>query len=131
MAQAPVCSEQTIRDSIQNNSMIVADDEYFWSARYDKPLIGKVEHEEALKKVNVENPRTNQVTLFHPQQIVVSKSGDMAYEYGTGDLSYDDQKAAKRLSGTIGYFRVWKSVDGQCKVAATTMRPLGSTPKAN
>jgi hypothetical protein len=131
MAQSSVCSEQTIRDAVQNKTMKAADDEFFWSGRYDKPLIGKAEHEEAAKKAEVDNPRKNQVSAQHPQRIVVSKSGDMAYEYGTGDLSFDDQKTGKHVAGQTGYLRVWKSVDGQCRVTATMMRPIETPMKSN
>lgn len=131
IAQGSVCSEQTIRDAVQNQTMKTADDEYFWSGRFEKPLIGKAQHEEAAKKRDGENPRKNQVIVQHPQRIDVSKSGDMAYEYGTGDLSYDDQKTGTHVAGPTGYLRVWKSVDGQCKVVATMMRPIQTAPKTN
>ena len=39
MAQGTVCSEQTIRDAVQNKTVTGADDEFFWSGRYDKPLL--------------------------------------------------------------------------------------------
>ena len=131
IAQGSVCYEQTIRDAVQNHTMKSADDSFFWSGAFDKPLIGKAEHEEAAKKAEVDEPRKNQVGAQHPQRIVVSKSGEMAYEYGTGELSFDDQKTGKHVAFQTGYLRVWKSVDGQCKVAATMMRPIESTMKSN
>jgi hypothetical protein len=131
MAQGAVCSEQTIRDAVQNETMKAADDEYFWSGAYDKPLLGKAEHEEARRKKEVEATRKNQVTSPHPQHIDVSKSGDMAYEYGTSELSFDDQKTGKHVASQVGYLRVWKVAAGECKVAATMMRPIESTRKSN
>lgn len=95
---AMVCSEQTIRDAVQNHNIKVADDSFFWSGAFDKPLIGKAEREEGAKKLEVEAPRKNQVSAQHPQRIDVSKSGDMAYEYGTGELSFDDQKTGKHVA---------------------------------
>lgn len=50
MAQGPGCSEQTIRDAVQNHTYKPSDDEFFWSANYEKPLIGRDEHEKAAKK---------------------------------------------------------------------------------
>lgn len=41
------------------------------------------------------------------------------YEYGAGELSFDDQKTGKHVAIQTASLRVWKSVDGQCKVAAT------------
>ena len=49
MAQGPGCSEQTIRDAVQNHTYKPSDDEFFWSANYEKPLIGRDEHEKAAK----------------------------------------------------------------------------------
>jgi hypothetical protein len=130
-AQGSACSEQTIRHAVQNRMIKYTDDNFFWSGAFDKPLIGKDEQEEGRKKAEAEEPRNNEVNADHPQRVVVSKSGDMAYEYGGGELSYDEQKTGKHTSFQIGYLRVWKSVDGQCKVAATMVRPIESTIKSN
>jgi len=130
-AQGSACSEQTIRDAVQNRMIKYTDDNFFWSGAYDKPMIGKVEQEEGRKNVESEEPRKNEVSADHPQRVVVSKSGDMAYEYGGGELSFDEQKTGKHVSFEVGYLRVWKSIDGQCKVAATMVKPIESTIKSN
>jgi ketosteroid isomerase-like protein len=129
MAQGSVCSEQKIRDAINNHTVKSADDVFFWSGAYDKPLIGKVEIQEALKKLEANTPRKNQVEKINPQRIVVSRSGDMAYEYGTGELSFDDVKSGKHIEFQNAYLTVWKSVDGQCEIAAKMARPIESTRK--
>lgn len=126
-AQGSACTEQTIRDSVQNRMIKYTDDNFFWTGAYDKPMIGKAEREEGRKKVEAEEPRKNEVDADHPQRVVVSKSGDMAYEYGGGEMSFDEQKTGKHVSFQVGYLRVWKSVDGQCKVAATMVKPIEST----
>jgi ketosteroid isomerase-like protein len=131
LAQQPVCAEQTIRDAVKNGTIKYTDDNFFWTGAYDKPLIGKAQHEEGKKKADAEDPRKNQVSADHPQRIVVSQSGDMAYEYGNGEMSYDEQKSGKHVSFQIGYLRVWKSADGQCKVAASMIKPVESTIKSN
>ena len=130
-AQAPACSEQTIRDAVQHHTYKPSDDEFFWSGHYEKPLIGKEEHEKAAKKSDAEAPRKKQVFTEHPQRIVVSRSGDMAYEYGSNQLSFDDPKTGKHFSADGAYLRVWKSADGACKVAATMVRPIESAIKSN
>jgi hypothetical protein len=130
-AQGSACSEQTIRDAVQNKTIKYTDDNFFWSGAYDKPMIGRAEQEEGRKKLGAEEPRKNEVDVDHPQRVVVSKSGDMAYEYGGGELSFDEQKTGKHVSFQVGYLRVWKSVDGQCKVAATMVKPIESTIKSN
>ena len=129
MAQGPACSEAKIRDAILKGSYSLSDDAFFWSGAYDKPLIGKAENEEGYKKLQIETPRKNQFQAEHPQRIVVSKSRDMAYEYGSGELSFDDLKTGKHIALQNAYLRVWKSVDGECSVAATMIRPIESTIK--
>ena len=47
------------------------------------------------------------------------------------ELSFDDQKTGKHVAVQTGYLRVYKSVDGQCKVAATMARVIEDTPKTN
>ena len=129
MAQGPACSEAKIRDAILKGSYSLSDDAFFWSGAYDKPLIGKTENEEGYNKLQVETPRKYQSKAEHPQRIVVSKSGDMAYEYGTGELSFDELKTGKHIAFQNAYLRVWKAVGGNCLVAATMVRPIDSTVK--
>ncbi len=127
MAQGPVCSDAKIREAVQKGVYFGTDDGFFWSGAFEKPLIGRAESDEAAKKLEVEAPRKNQVVVEHPQRIVASKSGDMAYEYGSGELSFDDQKTAKHVALQNAYLRVWKAVDGDCRVAATMIRPIDGT----
>lgn len=129
MAQASLCSEQKIRDAVQKASAKYSDDSFFWSGAYDKPIIGKAQHESVFKKLENEEPRKNEVSADHPERIVVAKFGDMAYEYGGGNMSYDDQKTGKHVAFQTAYLRVWKSVDGECKVAAFMIKPIESTVK--
>lgn len=127
MAQGPVCSEQGIRDAAQKQSVKYSDDSFFWTGAYDKPMIGKAEHEAAARRMKNEAPRKNQSAAEHPQRIVVAKSGDVAYEYGSGDMSYDDQKTGKHVTFQGAYLRVWKSAGGECEVAAFMYRPIESS----
>jgi hypothetical protein len=130
MAQAPVCSEQKIRDAAQKPSAKYSDDSFWGSGAYDKPMIGKAEQEAGARKLENEEPRKNEASADHPQRIVVAKYGDMAYEYGSGNMSYEDQKTGKHVMFQTAYLRVWKSVDGECKVAAFMIRPIESTVEA-
>jgi hypothetical protein len=127
VAQAPVCFEQKIREVAQKPNAKYSDDSFFWSGAYDKPMIGKAEHDAAAKKLETEEPRKNQTSAEHPQRIVVDNSGNMAYEYGRGDVGYDDQKTGKHVTFQVAYLRVWKSVDGECKIAAFMIMPIEST----
>jgi ketosteroid isomerase-like protein len=120
-----LCTEKGILDAVQNNAIKYSDDTFFWSGAFDKPLIGQAAAAEASKKVAEE--RNHEVVADHPGRIVVSTSGDMAYEYGTGSLSYEERKTRKHVSFEIGYLRVWKLVDGDCKAAASLFKPIEST----
>ncbi len=129
-AQGSACSEQAIRDAVQNKTIKYTDDNFFWSGAYDRPMIGQAQQAEGRKKAEAEEPRKNEANADHVQRVVVSKSGDLAYEYGNGEMSYDEQKTGKHVSFQLGYLRVWKSVDGKCKVAATMVKPIESTIKS-
>jgi hypothetical protein len=129
MAQASVCSEQKIRDAAQKPGAKYSDDSFFWSGAFDKPLIGKAERETEATKKETAEPRKNEASADRPQRFVVANSGDMAYEYGSGDMSYEDLKTGKHVSFQTAYLRVWKSVDGECKVAAFMIRPIESSLK--
>jgi uncharacterized protein (TIGR02246 family) len=53
---------------------------------------------------------------FAPTQVVVAKSGDLAYDIGTYSLSFDADQGPVQDAGK--YVVVWKKVRGQWKVAA-------------
>jgi ketosteroid isomerase-like protein len=125
IAQAAGCTELSIRDAVQKSTIQYTDDTFFWSGAFDKPLIGKAAGEEAFKSVAA--TRKHEMSAEKPDRIVVSGAGDMAYEYGTGALSFTDRKTGKRTSFQIGYLRVWRSVDGRCEVAASLFKPIEST----
>jgi hypothetical protein len=96
MAQAAVCSKQTIRDAMQNHTFQYAGDSIFWSGMFDKPIIGKAAGEEASKKMEAEGPMKNPVFANHPQQMVVSESGDMTYGIGYGSPSMARARSRRR-----------------------------------
>ena len=48
----------------------------------------------------------------------------MAYEYGSGEMSFDEQKTGKHVSFQVGYPCLEVCEDGQCKVAATMVKPV-------
>jgi hypothetical protein len=127
MAQAPSgpCAEKAIRDAVQNHSIKYTEDTFFWSGAFDKPLIGTAATMEASKKVAAE--RKHEVPAEQPQRIVVSSAGDMAYEYGTGSVSYVEVKTGKHTSFQIAYVRAWRSDNGECRAAASMFKPIEST----
>lgn len=114
------CSESAIRASVENRTDKGTDDEFFWSGAFDKPLVGKAALEQAMPAVSAKRKNWSQTS--NPERVVVSKSGDMAYEYGTSSVSFDDPDG-KHVAFKAGYLRVWKSVEGQCRVGALMARP--------
>ena len=88
----------------------------------EKPVIGEEESSKAIepvmpKRKNVKHDPNK------PDRIVADPSGDMAYEYGTTHVSFDDSDNGKQRDFTAAYLRVWKADDGSCKVAATIYQP--------
>jgi hypothetical protein len=130
MAQEPVCSAQKIRDAVMKSTMQDTEDSFFWSGAYDKPLIGRAAQETGDKQRQAEAPRKNEAhPAEQPEKIEVSKSGDMAYEYGKGSMSFDSVKEGKHVSFQAAYLRVWKAANGECRVAATMFHPIESSIK--
>jgi hypothetical protein len=58
-------------------------------------------------------------------RIVVTPSGDMAYSYGTGHMSFDEVSTGKHVDFTAAFLSVWKVVNGSCKLAASMFEPEG------
>lgn len=53
---------------------------------------------------------------FQPTEIEVASNGEMAYDIGTYEMSFDGPDGTIQDEGK--YITVWKKVDGQWKVAA-------------
>jgi hypothetical protein len=58
-----------------------------------------------------------------PDKIVASPSGDMAYEYGTTRVQFDEKQSGQHQNFTAAYLRVWKSDGGACKIGAMMFEP--------
>jgi hypothetical protein len=93
----------------------------------EKPVVGS---EAADKAHEIAQPlmakRKNMKTEpFRIERVVVASSGDMAYEYGTGHVSYDDSETGKHVDRTVAFLSVWRADSGSCKVAATMLQREG------
>jgi len=104
-------------------------DSIFWSGAYKRPVIG------AEKPVPYDGPLGvanrvpgSQRTKTDVIRLVVSESGDMAYEYSKGTLEYDIKSGA-HIKFDTGALTVWQKEDGQWKIAAQFVRPY-DTPFA-
>src|SRR2546422_7575907 len=86
-AQTRTCTESAIKQG----HLPVADDAFSYMPPYGKPVVGKPAMEDANKKSF--SDRTNvKSSWVGEHRIVAAPSGDMAYEYGTRHVSYDDKE---------------------------------------
>jgi ketosteroid isomerase-like protein len=73
--------------------------------------------------LQVASGRRNQVTKTTPNRIVVARGGEMAHEYSTFHLSFDDEKGHTELDGAM--LRVWQLQGNRWVIASEFRRPYG------
>jgi hypothetical protein len=119
------CTEQFVKEQISmSRHTAVADDAYFFSGALEKPVIGRATADRAFKPVAAQRKNAKYAPL-KPERIVAAASGEMAYEYGTSEVSFDEVSSGKHIAFTAAYLRVWRSIDGSCKEAAFIAEPEG------
>ena len=123
MAQSAPCTEQAIRDTGSRETAPMTNDMYWYSGALEKPVIGKTEGDKAWSDVDA--TRKNGKYTVTPDRIIIAQSGDMAYEYGTSHVIFDEAKSGKHHDFTSAFLRVWKVADGSCKLAAAMFQPVG------
>jgi hypothetical protein len=124
-AQSGPCTEQFVKDRVSANQRGGrADDAYFFSGALEKPVVGRAAAEQVFKPVAAQR-RNMKSEPLKPDRIVAAPSGEMAYEYGTGNVSFDEVSSGKHIAFTAAYLRVWRSIDGSCKEAAFMAEPEG------
>jgi ketosteroid isomerase-like protein len=94
----------------------------FWSGAYAKPQTGIDGADDAADRL-VAPGRKNQIDKTTPEKIVVAKSSDMAYEYSTFVLNYDDGNGHHQITGAL--LRVWQQDASIWKIAAEFRRGYG------
>lgn len=125
-AQTPSVERQ-IRDLItkydtdHDASTVFEKDAVFWSGAYAKPQTASVPTDPA--DLLATPGRKNVVQKTDVQRIVVAKAEDVAYEYSTFMLSFDDDAGHKERKGAI--LRVWHQTGTEWKIAAMFRRPYG------
>lgn len=126
-ALAQKCTEESVKNGIQNpDPKNDAEDMYFFSGALEKPIVGSSAPEWKKVDEKLSQERKNEKHgVPKPDRIVVSPSGDMAYSYGTAQLSFDEVPSGKHIDIIAAYLTVWKVVNGSCKVAATMYQPEG------
>lgn len=118
-AQAGPCTESLIKQG----HLPVAEDAFAYMPPYGKPVVGKSE----IQATNQEKfgERTNiKSSYLGEHRIVASSSGDMAFEHGTLQVSYDDKGDGKHHEFKAVILNVYKGKDGVCQKVAGTMQPL-------
>ncbi|MFY9558678.1 MAG: hypothetical protein WAQ52_00455 [Terriglobales bacterium] len=118
-AQAGPCTESLIKQG----KVPVAEDAFSYMPPYGKPVVGKSE----IQATNQEKfgERTNiKSSYVGEHRIVSSSSGDMAFEHGTLQVSYDDKGNGKHHEFKAVILNVYKAKDGVCQKVAGTMQPL-------
>ena len=116
-AQRGPCTESAVKQG----KIPLADDAFEYMPPYGKPVVGK----SAMHAANTKSfsGRTNiKSSWVGDHRIVSSPSGDMAYEYGTLDMSYEESGQHHEFKAVI--LDVYKAKDGVCQKAAGTMQPL-------
>ncbi len=119
--------EQTIRGLVaQFNTGKVptyTDERIFVSGAFAKPQIGKeVSEEDKARRDKMQKERLNFKQNSRIQRLEVAKAGDMAYEFGLADLSWDTPEK-KHIAFESSYLRVWRKVEGEWKVDVFFARP--------
>jgi hypothetical protein len=123
VAQSGPCTEQSVRTaSAKQDRSSYAEDAYFFSGALDKPVVGRAAADKAFAPVAAGRKNENKSAPV-ADRIVAAPSGEMAYEYGTAKASFDERDTGKHVEFTAAYLRVWRAVDGSCKLAAEIFEP--------
>ncbi len=122
VSRAQSSAEQELRRAIESRQTQYTDDLIFWSGAYDHPIIGKTNVES--QGAGIAKTRKNEKRGPEKiEKLVVSTSGDLAYEYGATTLEFDDAQTGTHASFTPTHLRVWKRENGAWKLAAAFVRP--------
>ena len=127
-AQGAKKDEQILRDLIsradQNPAVIkYTDDSIFVSGAFPRPIVGRQQMDAMKPKRDATiNQRMNQVQKTEAVRLVISKSKDMAYEFGNFTLSFDTPDK-KHVNFDGSYLRVWRKIKGEWMSEAFFARP--------
>ena len=125
-AQSGACTE----DAIKQNKTTVADDVFMYMTPYGKPVIGKAAtggmNKEKFEK-EYEGSSNMKHTWVGEHRIIVAPAGDMAYEAGTMEMSYDQKGKSHSFQAVM--LMVYQSKGGACQLVAQTMEPLEDKAK--
>ena len=112
-----VCTEEAIKEG----KVQLAKDAFSYMPPFGKPVTGKAEIQSTAEKKFA--GRTNVKHSWESdRRIVASTSGDMAYEHGTMEMSYDQDGKPHTFKAVM--LNVYKANGSVCESVAGTMQPL-------
>ena len=107
--------------AVKEGKLPMADDAFSYMPPFGKPVSGKTAIQDTAEKKFA--GRTNiKHSWESDRRIVASTSGDMAYEHGTMDTSYDEEGKPHTFKAVM--LNVYKAKGGVCERVAGTMQPL-------
>jgi ketosteroid isomerase-like protein len=126
-AQKAPCTEEFIRANSSRPPL--TEDFYLFNPIMEKPAIGKEERDKANAAIRsnaqlMANRKNFKGDPSKVDRVVVDPSGDMAYEYGTTRISFDQQDG-KHVDAIHAFLRVWRVDGGSCKLAASMIQRQG------
>jgi hypothetical protein len=115
-AQGP-CTEGVVKQG----NLQMAENAFSYMPPFGKPVSGKAAIQDTAEKKFA--ARTNiKHSWESDRRIVASTSGDMAYEHGTMDVSYEEDGKPHQFKAVM--LNVYKEKRGVCERVAGTMQPL-------
>jgi ketosteroid isomerase-like protein len=125
--------EKTLREIVgrvnagERVPALITSDTVFWSGALVKPTVG-LAAPQVRPGSSDPNERINSTTVGKLVQLVVSSSGDLAYEYSTFKSSWvrGDNNQKVELEGAV--LRTWRKIDGQWTIGAEFRRPYDNSP---
>jgi hypothetical protein len=98
---------------------IILPDQVFWSGAYKRPIVRPQRPEPHTGRPGAIENRVpeSMKSKTEPIRIVISESGDLAYEYSKSTLEFD-MKTGGHMVLETGTLRVWQKRDGEWKSAA-------------
>jgi hypothetical protein len=115
-AQGP-CTEPAVKEG----KLPMADNAFSYMPPFGKPVSGKTAIQDTAEKKFA--GRTNiKHSWESDHRIVASASGDMAYEHGTMDMTYDEEGKPHAFKAVM--LNVYRTKGGVCERVAGTMQPL-------
>jgi ketosteroid isomerase-like protein len=111
------CTEAAVKEG----KLPMAEDAFSYMPPYGKPITGSAAIQDTAGKKFAGRTSIKR-TWESDRKIVASASGDMAFEHGTMDVSYDEDGKPHTFKAVM--LNVYKAKGAACERVAGTMQPL-------